>query len=294
MRQGSHGIDLFFILSGFCLAYPFLAKLDRDGATTFNLARYAANRLVRIVPPYYIAILALVAFSWIVHRDVSASDVLRYAFFIDIHPPQLNSSFWTLPVEFRWYFLFPVLLFAWVRWRIAFAIVAIAALLLTFTPFYARDVAALPGFMLGIVAADLTVRRDTRLMWLAGLAFPALLTLSALRSPQQWLSYLELGWQLTAFALVLASARFGTRILASPLLRAVGVASYGIYLVHEPLITYFESHGVAVPLAIAIGFAFWYVAERPFAGGALRPLLVRRIVSLFENRVSMSHDVSRA
>ena len=54
--EGSHGVDLFFVLSGFCLSYPVLRALHRSGTSVFDIAGYLARRTVRIVPPYYLAI----------------------------------------------------------------------------------------------------------------------------------------------------------------------------------------------------------------------------------------------
>ena len=36
--EGAHGIDLFFILSGFCLSYPTLAALEEGGSSVFDTA----------------------------------------------------------------------------------------------------------------------------------------------------------------------------------------------------------------------------------------------------------------
>src|SRR5579872_2838914 len=80
---GYLGVDLFFILSGFCLSYPTLAKLHRDGATSFDLRAFAARRLVRIVPPYYAAIammLVVVFFVSRAHLVVPSLAMLPYGF----------------------------------------------------------------------------------------------------------------------------------------------------------------------------------------------------------------------
>src|SRR6516164_4323804 len=60
---GRHGVDLFFVLSGFCLSYPTLERLARDGSATFDVAEFAKRRLIRIIPPYWAAIAALAVFG---------------------------------------------------------------------------------------------------------------------------------------------------------------------------------------------------------------------------------------
>ena len=49
-KQGSHGVNLFFVLSGFCLAYPTLERLRQKGNAAFDIPRYAARRVVRNSP----------------------------------------------------------------------------------------------------------------------------------------------------------------------------------------------------------------------------------------------------
>src|ERR1700741_1429019 len=60
LMEGAHGVDLFFVLSGFCLAYPTLAKMREQGRATFGIADFGAKRIVRIVPPFYLATVLLV------------------------------------------------------------------------------------------------------------------------------------------------------------------------------------------------------------------------------------------
>ncbi|MBV9333497.1 MAG: acyltransferase, partial [Candidatus Eremiobacteraeota bacterium] len=161
LKHGNHGVDLFFVLSGFCLSYPTIAALRHEGATLFDTARYAAHRIVRIVPPYWIAYAVILAFFVTILKlgfgrpdampyYYSTSDFLKQLFFIDVHTQFLNGSFWTLPIEFRWYFVFPVLLYVWTRSPVWFLVIAAAALGLSYAPASIADVQALPAFMLGI------------------------------------------------------------------------------------------------------------------------------------------------
>ena len=61
-------------------------------------------------------------------------------------------------------------------------------------------------------------------------------------------------------------------------LTTVGLASYSIYLIHGPVVTFALARGwnpvVAALLGIVAGFAFFFVAERPFLKGPLRSNLV--------------------
>lgn len=311
VMEGSHGVDLFFVLSGFCLAYPTLMKLQSGSASAFNVADFAAKRLVRIVPPFYIAtaaLLALAALPSFLHRTQLRADfpgpidIGKSLLFLDGHANLLNGSFWTLMVEFRWYFVFPILLALWIASPRGFFAVGIGSMILYhLTRAHGLDFGTLPGFMLGIVAADIQLGGRATLGWSTSVrrwALPAALVCAALGiacEGRAWIPGFEnadvlwpyqptiLGWQLAMFFFVVAAGAFRhlQGLLAHRVLVATGVASYAIYLVHEPLVDITTQRVGGLPggvlsvgIALAAGFAFWAVAERPFTTGKLRrPLL---------------------
>jgi len=317
LNEGAHGVDLFFVLSGFCLAFPTLAKLRRTGAATFDVADFGAKRLVRILPPFYLATLAIVALYTIPHllrheppsvQVPAAWDLVASLLFIDGGVHLVNGAFWTLMVEFRWYFAFPLLLALWVRSPRAFGAVGLASFVLyNYTRAHGLDLGTLPGFMLGIVAADLQLGGSATLNWAAhakrwalplaaacaalGVAVESTAKIPGFDGNDVVFAYQPtiLGWQLAVFFLVVAAGALAPlrRALATKALVATGIASYGIYLVHEPAIEFAVSriHGVlAFPAGIAagvgIGFAFWALADRPFMTGRLRRPLVDAIAPL--------------
>ena len=51
-----HGIDLFFVISGLCLALPFLSRHNAGRPMNLDYLRFLANRIARIAPPYYIVL----------------------------------------------------------------------------------------------------------------------------------------------------------------------------------------------------------------------------------------------
>jgi peptidoglycan/LPS O-acetylase OafA/YrhL len=312
VHEGAHGVDLFFVLSGFCLAFPTLAKIARNGASAFDVADFGAKRLVRILPPFYIATLALIAVFALPHLlrheaptvpIPSFGNVVASMLFLDERVHLINGAFWTLMVEFRWYFAFPLLLALWVRAPRAFFAVGLASFVLYhFTRARGVDLGTLPGFMLGIVAADLQLGGAATRGWGAHVkrwAIPAAIASAALGVAVEGQARIPgldgndvlfpyqptiLGWQLATFFLVVAAGSMGPlrSLLALKPLVATGIASYGLYLVHEPAIE-FVTHrlnhglvafGLATGAALAAGFGFWFVAERPFTTGPLRRPLV--------------------
>ncbi len=309
--EGAHGVDLFFVLSGFCLAFPTLVKVGRSGAAAFDVADFGAKRLVRILPPFYIATALLVvmyALPRLWHPHVTSAvvpplrDLVASLFFLDERVQLINGAFWTLMVEFRWYFAFPLLLLLWVRAPRAFFAVGLASFVLYhFTRARGLDLGTLPGFMLGIVAADLQLGGAATRGWgehVKRWALPAALACAALGVAVEGQATIPgaagsdvrfayqptiLGWQLALFFLVVAAGSLGPlrRGLALRPLVATGIASYGLYLVHEPAIQLVTDRfhgpaafGLATAAALAAGFAFWFLAERPFTTGPLRRPLV--------------------
>lgn len=278
VMQLHHGVELFFVISGLCLSYPVLLALHERGSSRFDLIGFAAKRLTRILPPFYCAI-ALFAMAG--SQRVPLGDVLRQALFIDNGTKLLNSSFWSLPVEFRWYALFPLLLLLWIRSKRTFLCLIPALFVLQETRAASTDLVALPAFMLGIVAADFVVRPREQAKFALPLfclaCFTAFLHSSPLDSGQET----SVLWEISVFLLVVAagSVSWLTRLLSSSPLAFVGAASYSIYLCHELAIQYTRGLGwppvVAGMSGILLGIIFWYVAERPFTSAQGRDRLVR-------------------
>lgn len=304
LLEGAHGVDLFFVISGFCLSYPVLASMRSSGSTAFEVAHYGARRLVRIIPPYYAAIafcgLLLLLAGWyklhlapdMAGAHINVTEILKQMLFLDWRPQFVNGSFWSLAVEFRWYFLFPLLLALWVRSTRAFVLVAVAAFLAgNFTRAAGYDLAILPAFMLGIVAAELEVRCWSRTR-LTALLFALALCMALVLEPRDNAEFFrqnQVAWQLAAFFFVVAAgcvAPLRAALSIRPLV-AVGLASYSIYLVHEPIIGLIESNtswgwALAFAAAVGCGFAFWFVFERPFVQTTLKRTFINYLIPPLE------------
>lgn len=303
LEHGTHGVELFFVLSGFCLSYPALRRLRSHGLSPFDVARYCAHRIVRIVPPYWIAIAVFTIASvvWLAHgwpfpgfmneNGFSGLDVVKQALFLDRGTRLLAAPFWSLPVEFRWYFAFPPLLWLWVKSPKAFAVVGLAVAALAITRGDSLDAFCLPAFMLGIIAAEIRIRA-LRIGAIATVAFLlvtaiAVVTARPVPGADGFYEYSSPLWYLAAFALLVAAGavpRIET-LLSGRALTFIGLTSYSIYLIHAPVIGWLEMHGVAFvvagAIAVAAGMAFWFLAERPFVSGPLREKLIFEFTCAF-------------
>lgn len=210
VQAGYVGVSLFFVLSGFILAYTYL---DPDGRMRGSLSDFWFARFARIYPVYFVALLiALPIFLDItlIHPVgvMKLKDTLRTAFVTPLllqgwTPKRAwlwNGPGWSLSAEAFFYLLFPVFGVAIakksIKWIIAIALVAFGCILLpqlvygatrpegltrinasTYGPWVAflkfSPLIHLPQFVLGIATGVLFLRRrekDSRSMRMAWLA----------------------------------------------------------------------------------------------------------------------------
>ena len=104
------GVDIFFALSGFLIAGPFLRALLRGSALP-NTAGYAVRRFARIVPAYWVALTAAVLF--VAPRPIGWGSVIsHYLFLHNWVPGQSRSDVyvvaWTLGIEALFYIVVPI------------------------------------------------------------------------------------------------------------------------------------------------------------------------------------------
>ena len=299
-KECSHGVDLFFVISGFCLALPTFEKLRAGGHATFDTVGFALKRCLRILPPYAFAVgLAALFGTILMWRGIAlpggmpasfnAWDVVGGLLFLDRDRVELNRSFWSLAIEFRWYLLFPLALLLAVRNMRAFVTaIVLIAFAGELTRATSTDLGVLPAFMLGIAAAYIRVNAHPLARYAFPLGLVAVILALANEQRPHFPIQTNVGWHVAMFFFVICAGAQPAlqRLLATPVLTRVGVASYSIYLVHEPIIAgtlgvlqpaygQFVATVVALTLGLAAGFALWFALERPL----VRPEVVARFVA---------------
>ena len=143
--QFPSGVDLFMVLSGFCLFLP-LCK-SSEAVDRWNWKSYAIRRFRRIAPPYYAAIVyvtimpfALTAFFHLLHKKANwqpLPSVWQFAtHFTFTHTLFVSTfgsicgAFWSLGLEAQFYAVFPVVVFGFRRYglRFLFAMIGISVI----------------------------------------------------------------------------------------------------------------------------------------------------------------------
>lgn len=116
-ETGFSGVELFFFVSGFCLFYPY-ARARLEDRPWPGLRHYAYRRAIKILPSYWLAIIAILLYKrpdWLHDPAAVAWNLGSHLFFVQniFHDTEssINGVFWSLGVEVQFYVLFP--LFAW-------------------------------------------------------------------------------------------------------------------------------------------------------------------------------------
>jgi peptidoglycan/LPS O-acetylase OafA/YrhL len=78
---------LFFLVSGFCVHYPYAA-----GARSLDLCSYSKRRFLRIYPPYFAVVILCILTEWGLRHyfnqnTSSASTVFKTVFMIQNYGP---------------------------------------------------------------------------------------------------------------------------------------------------------------------------------------------------------------
>jgi len=129
LRHGRFAVDVFIVLSGFCLTLGAAREVARG--RPFAFLPYLRRRALRILPPYYAAVgLTLVLIAcvpdlatpsgrrWDIALPATSPGVLLSHLLLvhNLDPAwvfKINGALWSVATEWQIYFLFPVLLRVW-------------------------------------------------------------------------------------------------------------------------------------------------------------------------------------
>lgn len=277
------GVQGFFVLSGF-LVY---ASLDRSA----SIGLYAEKRFRRLYPAYAVVVIVCAAAGYAFSSDSRANPLavgeylgwnLVFANFMAPELPgvfagnpmtEVNGALWTLKIEVMFYLVLPVLawllrLFGRAHWMLMIAIYAGAEAWRYFLADMGQVELSrqLPGqmsfFITGMALYRLSLAGAR--MHIAGLAGAALLTVSLLVDVLEPARALGLGlvaiWIASGWPRLPDAARFGD-------------LSYGVYIVHFPIIQTvvalglftapWTGAGVSLAAAVVAALLLWYLVEKP-------------------------------
>ncbi len=324
------GVDIFFILSGFVLTrqalHEHVSTSTRSGSTTPSIPQkresgvvpahfwrdagvFLRRRILRVYPAYLASLTVLLPLAWLgVYRmpptlgDIALHLVMFHnlvAGYVD----SINGVYWSMPFEWQFYLLFPLLVIAVLRgrtrWLLAAAIaVALAMKLWSALAGPGAEFAQFPWrvdeFVVGMAAAAFAVRMpqassvSMRLTWIAMASLVAGAWITGARDSIWWqpgvLPFARAAWIDITIALLLiglcGTAGGIARLFATRPMVWLGTISYSIYLWHLPtlqltreaLLRHFGDLPriveIAIPLVVIIivSALSYYLVERPFHG----------------------------
>ncbi len=325
ITAGHTGVTLFFVLSAFLLARPFLE--ERCGGRRVERKNFFRRRVLRIMPLYAAAVAAAVALSY--SNAGALVDGLCALFFLNSFTGSVGSLipysavWWSLATEVQFYLVLPLLGLSLrtrigriigsavlLAWAIAYAVVTTDDSLLSAGTRFRLNL-SLPGrapaFLFGIAGAWVVLHHGERirvamqkqawlrnggadLLLLASLCVLGLLLqkvtargfISAEITMSAWHLAESLLWTTVLMLVVLAPLR--TRaVISNRLMGILGLLSYSLYLIHEPILFLglgplvgrgipldidlnlrIVAFGAAFILCISMSALTYRVIERPF------------------------------
>jgi len=265
---GQFGVIIFNFITGFVLALPYLG---RDGRSAPRYLELMQRRFLRIVPTYLLSLLLFTVLNILIFRPPGyTSTLVRFlenAFFLQGLDPSTfmtnMAAYWYLTLLASFYLSFPLVLrlFRHLKPEAACLMLCVVcwgalALLRVLSPdweplsgmLYFNLPARLPEFAIGMWLAAawkadfasvraLPLDRSFSLFALVLISFALLGAPSAQKMAQP----ISLMYQVAcSFTFFIALFLFPTaaRLGKSSVIKNLSIASYGIYLAHQPLCTY--------------------------------------------------------
>ncbi|HST28620.1 MAG TPA: acyltransferase [Rudaea sp.] len=283
---GFLGVDLFFGLSGFLLALPFhraaLAQVPMPSLRTFWI-----RRCRRVLPAYYVQLAIIVATMLAIGdlRALGPANLIGHVFLVQNFVPtreMLNGVYWTMPIEWDFYAVLPLLALALARFRAAITLFGVMALALAFRllcygAYFSESWAShfdygwivqlparLDEFFFGVLGAMVYVRKPPSARMAKGLVLLGMAGIAAgmaafthlgnyLLPPQMPWLLLHFTWIGAAFGALILGAAAAQTWFRGRVLAWFGLISYSLYLWHYPLLQVAQHFGflaVGSPLAM--------------------------------------------
>ena len=299
IKNGGNGVQLFFAISGFILALPFISYYLGISDKQVSLKKYFLRRITRLEPPYIISMVFFFVLLVVTHKytfDVLFPHLIASLLYVHNivygKGSDINTVAWSLEVEVQFYILAPLLFIVFKRKQltrrliILFLIILFASLNSFFNIYYR----SLPGqfqfFLIGVLAADFFVsqKNDGFLSkFNHPLIFAICLVLLFFIKYNSGFTY-QILFLLTLFTLFLCSVTplVRNRFLKNNVVTFFGGMCYSIYLIHYPLISFIGNKLLAkitadsftkqfllyfiiiVPIILMCSVGFYLLFERPF------------------------------
>jgi peptidoglycan/LPS O-acetylase OafA/YrhL len=286
-------VECFFVISGFLIFMSF--------ENSSNIENYFIKRLRRIYPAY-IAIISLTAFFIFIFHINTLNVNLMYsifkyfianAFFLnflhssvlgifeDNHLQAINGALWTLKIEVMFYLLVPIIASFFNRFNKAFVLLFICFLSLSYS-YFIQNLIALGDLN---PSSQLKHQLPAQLVYfLVGAIFfyyfelfkRYIFVMMSIAIASTFFYFdNSLFWILRPWIFGIFVIAFATLVPCLGKFSKYGDISYGIYIIHFPIIQLCVSFGlfknsailgliVSLILVLFLAFLLWHTIEKPF------------------------------
>ena len=268
--EGFIGVNFFFILSGFVLAYNYQ---DKFVANNISKRNFFIARIARIYPLHLLTLLIAIPLSlkkiWLGNKTYWLIRFLANLTLVQSYIPvksvylSFNRPAWSISDELFFYLLFPFLVvaiakqlkenkFAWSILTLGFLVVPVLMSLLPskyfHAIFYVHPFIRLADFILGILVFNVFKQKKEKQIHsnFHLLEFSAVLLLGIFFIGRYWVPevyrysvyyWIPMGYLIYIFAFQKGSL---SKLLSHPIFLLLGEISFGFYMFHYLVIDYFE------------------------------------------------------
>lgn len=290
LDNGYFAVDIFFVLSGFLVARPFIHAAQGKGPSP-SYGQYLWRRVRRVIPAFWGNFLILTAVIWVATGTppvdgIDALGHLTLLFWYTLPSGSIpfNPVWWTLPIEWWAYFVLPPLALALRRVPVGLWVAAILGFVLWtrvgfVTHFFAGDPsfwwqapdyrhlrARFDQFAIGLLAAWYFERgvsaADARRIGWIGLGLFAVVFVHVGWFVPRWLHEAIRPWMYvhyTALAVSIAMVVLGiaagwrgfARCFEGRVFMLAGTVSYSLYLWHYPVFQWLFRHAPWLDVSVA-------------------------------------------
>ena len=298
-QGGWLGVDIFFVISGYLISNIIISELNQE---TFSFKKFYLRRINRILPALLSVLVLTIPFAyWLLlprqmleYSNSLLSSIFFYSNYYFQNFDFYNSApakympllhTWSLSIEEQYYLLFPVLAFTFHKYFRKYFAHFIALLLLISillnglisddNKFYGiqfRLWELLLGVLIMVVASNLQMKHLENI-GIVMMLFPIFYFDSS------DISQIEPKLiSLVGISLILLSNNEGTtlsKILKLNIFRIIGLSSYSIYLLHQPIFSFMENYlkgrliqnnvlikSFLVVVVIFLGYLFFQLFEK--------------------------------
>lgn len=301
LNKGAIGVHLFFVISGFVLALPFVRHYFKN-APNIELKQYYLRRLTRLEPPFIISML-LFFVAWVIVGKYALSELLNSLwasllyvhFFVFGKWSIINPISWSLETEIQFYVLAPMIFMVFliknskIRWCALFLSMIACTLVVMYSKQTIDEyhlgkslLIYFPFFITGMGLADIYVNH-TSFFWGKSLWWDCLgVTGLFLLYYFPWHQFLLQNAAIAVLFIAAFKGKWLNFFFAKKEIVVIGGMCYSIYLIHYGLlyllmfvtkgvyvnggfeINYVIQTLIIIPIVLVVSALFFLLFEKPF------------------------------